>query len=82
MKMDEWMGAPMISWGLGVEGNKRVFKELVDQGVLLQPPAAASGGGEGGEGVATGWEGLVKVEKVGRMDHEMHWFCIQKAPEA
>ncbi|ORY26054.1 S-adenosyl-L-methionine-dependent methyltransferase, partial [Naematelia encephala] len=34
LKMGDWMGAPMISWGQGVEGNQAMVKKLVDAGLI------------------------------------------------
>ncbi|ORX39695.1 S-adenosyl-L-methionine-dependent methyltransferase [Kockovaella imperatae] len=66
LKMDEWMGQTMISWGLGEDGNRELVKKLVDEG-LIEP--------ESKDG--TGSQGEIKVEKVGRFDEGMHWFLLQ-----
>ena len=34
LEMKEWMGAPMISWGQGVEGYRRMVRALVDKGLV------------------------------------------------
>lgn len=78
IKMDEWLGAPMISWGLGVKKNQEIFKRLFDLGVL-SPDEVGDMGKISSVGISTSWEGVVRMEKVGNMEHEMHWFCVQKA---
>ena len=64
--MGDWMGAPMYSWGQGVEGNMLMTKSLVEDG-LFEPRS---------EGDMT-WQGVVKEEMVGKNAQGMHWFCLK-----
>lgn len=62
LKMENWMGSPMISWGQGVDGNRKMVKGLADRGLVE----------------LDGAEGDVRLEMVGKHEQEMHWFLLRR----
>ena len=64
-KLDSFMGSPMTSWGVGVEGNERMIRRLVDDGLIDESDGGTPLGGE------------VKKEMVGKHEQDMHWFMLR-----
>ena len=63
--LDSFMGSPMTSWGIGVEGNERMIRRLVDDGLIDESDGETPIGGE------------VTNEMVGNHEQEMHWFMLR-----